>query len=101
MHDDDRSRPGPAGVAEPDSETAGAEAEARFLCRRAAETVRGEFEARTGQAFWRVVLEGERPRETAVALGLTINAVYFAKSHVLRRLREEFEVVLGPGILWG
>jgi RNA polymerase sigma-70 factor (ECF subfamily) len=57
------------------------------LYRRALEEVRGEFEPPTWQAFWRVAVEGQRPAEAAAALRLSLNAVYLAKSRVLRRLR--------------
>jgi RNA polymerase sigma-70 factor (ECF subfamily) len=72
---------------EPD-EPAGPETAA--LCRRALEAVRSEFEASTWTAFWRAHVEGDAPADIAADLGLTPNAVYLAKSRVLRRLREEF-----------
>jgi RNA polymerase sigma-70 factor (ECF subfamily) len=51
--------------------------------------IRGEFEPRTWDAFERV-WAGDRPApQVAVALGMTIDAVYQAKSRVLKRLREE------------
>jgi RNA polymerase sigma-70 factor (ECF subfamily) len=46
------------------------------------------FEERSWQAFWRVVVEGQRLADVAAELGLTRNAVYIAKSRILRRLRE-------------
>ena len=55
---------------------------------RALELVRGEFEERTWKAFWGVVVEGGDPVEVASALGMSRNAVYVARSRVLRRLRE-------------
>jgi len=61
-----------------------------ILYRRAIELVRQEFEERTWQAFWRVAVDENRPADVAAALGMTPNAVYLAKSRVLRRLREEF-----------
>jgi RNA polymerase sigma-70 factor (ECF subfamily) len=48
-----------------------------------------EFETKTILAFRRVGLEGARPREVATELGMSVGAVYVAKSCVLRRLREE------------
>lgn len=48
-----------------------------------------EFEPKTMLAFRRVGLEGARPREVATELGMSVGAVYMAKSSVLRRLREE------------
>jgi RNA polymerase sigma-70 factor (ECF subfamily) len=48
-----------------------------------------EFEPRTMQAFRRVALEGVRPGEVALELGMSVGAVYMAKSTVLQRLRQE------------
>jgi RNA polymerase sigma-70 factor (ECF subfamily) len=59
------------------------------LFHRAVELIQSEFEERSWRAFWRVVVEGERPAEVAAALGMTVNAVYVAKSRVLHRLRQE------------
>jgi RNA polymerase sigma-70 factor (ECF subfamily) len=57
------------------------------LWRRALELVRAEFEDRTWQAFWRVAVDEQRPADVADELGMTIPAVYQAKSRVLRRVR--------------
>jgi RNA polymerase sigma-70 factor (ECF subfamily) len=65
--------------------------EADFVYRRAVELVGSEFEEQTRKAFWRVVLEDHSPEDVARDLGMTVNAVYLAKSRILRRLREEFE----------
>jgi RNA polymerase sigma-70 factor (ECF subfamily) len=59
----------------------------RFLCRRALLTIRPDFEPRTWQAFWCVVVEDRRPLDVAAELGLSPNAVYIAKSRILARLR--------------
>jgi RNA polymerase sigma-70 factor (ECF subfamily) len=61
------------------------------LLTRALELIRLEFEDRTWQAFWGVVAEGRKPAEVALALGLSVNAVYVARSRILRRLREELD----------
>src|SRR5262249_5912285 len=53
--------------------------------------VRPHFEARTWEAFRRVALDGEEPDAVAAQLGLTVNAVFIAKSRVLARLRREGE----------
>ena len=58
---------------------------------RAVELIRGEFEERTWQAFWRVAVEGQAAKDVAKDLGVTASAVRLAKSRVLRRLREEME----------
>jgi RNA polymerase sigma-70 factor (ECF subfamily) len=59
----------------------------------AAEQVRGAFEEATWQAFWRTAVEGKSPRETAESLGMTVGAVYTAKSRVLDRLRKAIQDV--------
>jgi RNA polymerase sigma-70 factor (ECF subfamily) len=61
----------------------------RLLYQRALDLIRSEFEPTSWDAFWRVVVGGQRPADVAPALGLSLNAVYLAKSRVLRRLREE------------
>jgi RNA polymerase sigma-70 factor (ECF subfamily) len=71
-----------------------AEQEEGSLYRRALEVLRSEFTDHTWQAFWRVVVEGQGPADVAADLGMTVNAVYLAKSHVLRRMREEFADLL-------
>ncbi|MFO0944330.1 MAG: sigma-70 family RNA polymerase sigma factor [Planctomycetota bacterium] len=56
---------------------------------RALESIRGEFQDRTWQAFWRVVVEGRTTVETASDLQMKPGAVRVAKSRVLMRLRLE------------
>jgi RNA polymerase sigma-70 factor (ECF subfamily) len=51
--------------------------------------VQGDFAPATWQAFRRHALEGEPAVQVAEALGLSLNAVLLAKSHVLKRLRQE------------
>jgi RNA polymerase sigma-70 factor (ECF subfamily) len=65
-----------------------ASAEAMALYRRAFNLIRSEFEEQTWQAFWLVVCENRPPADVARELSLSLNAVYLAKSRVLRRLRE-------------
>ncbi len=57
--------------------------------RRVLELIRAEFEVRTWDAFWRIVVDGQSPAEVAAALSMSLPAVYKAKSRVLRRLRQE------------
>jgi RNA polymerase sigma-70 factor (ECF subfamily) len=57
------------------------------LLRRALEQVRAEFEPRTWQAFWDVVIEGRTTANVAADLGISQNAVRQARSRILRRLR--------------
>jgi RNA polymerase sigma-70 factor (ECF subfamily) len=60
-----------------------------LLPRRALELIRAEFENRTWEAFWRTAVDGRRPADVAEELGMSVMAVYKAKSRVLRRLRQE------------
>lgn len=64
------------------------------LSRRALQLVQAEFEDTTWRAFWMVVVDRRSPAEAASELGLSVNAVYLAKSRVLRRLREELGELL-------
>ena len=50
-----------------------------------------EFEASTVAAFRRVALEGATSEQAAQELGLSVGAVYIAKSRVLHRLRQHAE----------
>jgi RNA polymerase sigma-70 factor, ECF subfamily len=59
------------------------------LLAHALEVIRSEFEAPSWQAFWEVVVEGRRPGDVALGLGISVNAVYIARSRILRRLRDE------------
>ena len=61
----------------------------RHVVRALLEQIEPEFKPATLRAFRLLVLEERQPDEVAAELGLTLNAVYVAKSHVLRRLREE------------
>ena len=56
--------------------------------------LRPQFEPSTWQAFRRVALDGVPPDQAAAELGLSVNAVFIAKSRVLSRLRQE-----GAGLL--
>src|SRR5206468_8542822 len=60
----------------------------RHLFATAAEQVRGEFEEATWQAFWKTAVDGHKPAAVAAELGLSVGAVYIAKSRVQARLKE-------------
>lgn len=61
----------------------------------AAEQVRGGFTEGTWQAFWQTAVDGRTPKETARALGMSVGAVYIARSRVLARLKEQIAVLQG------
>jgi RNA polymerase sigma-70 factor (ECF subfamily) len=69
-------------------------AEADALCRRALELIRGNFAESTWRAFWAVAVDGRPAADVAAALGLSVGAVYIARSRVLARLRAEFAELL-------
>ena len=75
-------------------EPADEEAEVSLVYRRAVEQVRGEFEQRTWDIFWRTVVEGISPAAVAEEMHTTPAAVRQAKSRVLRRLKQEMGEVL-------
>jgi RNA polymerase sigma-70 factor (ECF subfamily) len=64
------------------------------LAHRAVRLMQGDFEPKTWQAFWAVVVDGRSTVEAARELGLTVAAVYKAKSRVLMRLRRELDGLL-------
>ena len=53
--------------------------------------VEPHFEAKTCAAFRMMTLEGKKPNVVAEQLGVSLNAVFIAKSRVLSRLRQESE----------
>jgi RNA polymerase sigma factor (sigma-70 family) len=59
--------------------------------RWASERVRGEVEAASWQAFWRTAVEGQSAAEVAKSLGMSVGAVYTAKSRVLDRIRKQIQ----------
>jgi len=61
---------------------------------RAVEVMKAEFEESTWRACWSCVVEGRDVVEVAAELGISRNAVYLAKSRVLRRLRQELDGLL-------
>jgi RNA polymerase sigma-70 factor (ECF subfamily) len=67
---------------QPDAESAAC------LSRQVLETIRAEFEVRTWDAFWRVSVGGQSPASVAADLGISVAAVYKAKSRVLGRFRQ-------------
>ncbi len=59
------------------------------VVRRMLALIQAEFNQTTWQVFQMLVLDDRPAAEVAQALGLTLNAVYVAKSRVLSRLRGE------------
>jgi RNA polymerase sigma-70 factor (ECF subfamily) len=63
----------------------------RCVFRWAADEIRSEFTPATWQAFWLTAVGGRPPKEVAAELGLTVGAVYIARSRILARLRQRVE----------
>jgi RNA polymerase sigma-70 factor (ECF subfamily) len=61
----------------------------------AAAQVRGTVEKSTWQAFWQTAVEGKKAGQASDALGMSVAAVYMARSRVLARLKELVQEVLG------
>lgn len=61
------------------------------LVRWAAGQIQGEFKAQTWDAFWRTAMQGESAETVAGELGLTLNALYIARSRVTSRLKQMIE----------
>jgi RNA polymerase sigma-70 factor (ECF subfamily) len=66
----------------------------RHLALQLLTLLEGRFTPSTRQAFRRLVLDGVAADQVAAELGLSLNAVFTAKSRVLRELR-----ILGRGLL--
>jgi RNA polymerase sigma-70 factor (ECF subfamily) len=73
-----------------DSVTAQTAEETQGLYHRALELIQTEFAEKTWRAFLLVTVEGKPAADVAAELGMSLGAVYIAKSRVLGRLREEF-----------
>lgn len=65
-------------------------AEASGVYHRAMDLIKNDFEVQTWQAFWRTVVNREKPVDVAADLGITKWAVYKSRSRVIKRLRDEF-----------
>jgi RNA polymerase sigma-70 factor (ECF subfamily) len=61
----------------------------RELLRHLVANLAGEFEEKTLGAFRRLAFDGLAAPQVAAELGMSVAAVYIAKSRVLRRLRTE------------
>jgi RNA polymerase sigma-70 factor (ECF subfamily) len=89
-------RPGEEGTQQlleqcPAPDTAQAEWDAEWeqrLFTWACEQARRDVSAASWQAFWRTAVDGQPTREVAAGLGLSVAAVYLARSRIVARLKE-------------
>ena len=61
----------------------------QHVARQLLDLVEPHFAPTTWKAFYRVAMEGLRADAVAAELGISLNAVFIAKSRVLSRLRQE------------
>lgn len=66
------------------------EEEVRVVLPRLVESIRSEFKPKTWDAYYETAVMGRKAAEVAADLEISQNAVFLAKSRVLRRLREEY-----------
>jgi RNA polymerase sigma factor (sigma-70 family) len=78
----------------PDAEEASWEREYRQqVFHQAAERVREAFNEASWRAFWLTAVEGKSGEETARVLGLSVGAVYVARSRILARLKQQISLL--------
>jgi len=79
-----------AELSSPDSLAEATEDEyRRYLVGRIMQLVQTDFPPTTWQIFQRLAIEGQSGASVAGEFGVSVNAVYLARSRVLARLREE------------
>jgi RNA polymerase sigma-70 factor, ECF subfamily len=80
-------------VADPDAELVRDwdEQHDRYVLQCLMDMIEEEFEPTTLKAFRRLAIDGISGAEAAEELGMTVSAVYVAKSRVLQRIRHEAE----------
>jgi RNA polymerase sigma factor (sigma-70 family) len=61
----------------------------RQLFLTAAARVRGSFAESSWQAFWLTAVEGKSAQEVSCQLGLTLGAIYTARSRILDKIKRE------------
>lgn len=66
----------------------------QVLVARAMRLMQTDFQPATWKACWELAVAGRPAEEIAMELRITVNAVYVAKSKVLRRLRQELRGLL-------
>jgi RNA polymerase sigma-70 factor (ECF subfamily) len=67
----------------------------RSILRQLLARLEQEVDASTMAAFRQLAIDQRRPADVAAGLGLSVGAVYSAKSRVLRRLRQEAAALVG------
>ena len=60
----------------------------------AADRIRGSFKESTWNAFWLTAVEQQAPAAVSERLGLSVGAIYIARTRVMQRLRGEVQRIL-------
>jgi RNA polymerase sigma-70 factor (ECF subfamily) len=63
----------------------------RTMAAQAMERVKKEFQTATWEAFLQTAVDGRAPAQVSARVGLSVGAIYVAKSRVIARLRQEIE----------
>jgi RNA polymerase sigma-70 factor (ECF subfamily) len=61
----------------------------------AGERVKARCDAASWQAFWRTAVDGQGAQEVARSVGMSVGAVYTARSRILDRIRKEIQQAQG------
>ena len=80
---------------EPDEEARWQQEYRQRLFTWAAEQAKPTVEESTWQAFWQTAVDGRKAADVGRSLGLSVAAVYMAKSRVLTRIKEHIQQVHG------
>ncbi len=60
--------------------------------------IRGEFHAKTWDCFWRTAVQNHSIQNTAEELGMSVGAIYVARSRVMARLRARVQEITLDGL---
>lgn len=63
----------------------------QYVACRIMQLMKTDFQPTTWNACWETVVNGKTPAAVAVELGISLKAVYLARTRVLKRLRQELE----------
>jgi RNA polymerase sigma-70 factor (ECF subfamily) len=74
--------------------------ERQQIFRWAAARARSQVTDSTWQAFWLTAVEHQPPAGVAVQLGITVGAVYIARSRMMARIRQEAALALDHSTEW-
>ncbi len=80
----------------PDETTLFGEEYRREAFRWAAREIRDDFQSSTWNAFWWTAVDGREIKEVAEALGMSVGAVYAARSRAMVRLKRKVKPLEGP-----